>query len=119
MRPSNPRLNFKPTRKLTLNETFDKYGRLIQMLGTTVLQPGGTYGQPLLNTPTETPQAGTTEIWEIYNLTGDTHPIHFHLVNVQVLSRQAFCRQVWPIYQDGDADGRRTRMKGAGRKRSE
>ena len=33
---------------------------------------------------------GTTEIWEIYNLTGDTHPIHFHLVNVQVLNRQVF-----------------------------
>ena len=24
------------------------------------------------------------------NLTGDTHPIHFHLVNVQILSRQPF-----------------------------
>ena len=33
---------------------------------------------------------GATEIWEIYNLTGDTHPIHFHLVNVQVLNRQVF-----------------------------
>ena len=52
--------------------------------------PAGRIGQPLLNTPTETPKAGTTEIWEIYNLTGDTHPIHFHLVDVQVLSRQAF-----------------------------
>ena len=29
-------------------------------------------------------------MWEIINLTGDTHPIHFHLVNVQVLSRQPF-----------------------------
>ena len=29
-------------------------------------------------------------MWEIVNLTGDTHPIHFHLVNVQVLSRQPF-----------------------------
>ncbi len=37
--------------------------------------------------PTEIGQAGTTEIWEIYNLTGDTHPIHFHLVNVQILGR--------------------------------
>ena len=25
-----------------------------------------------------------------YNLTGDTHPIHFHLVNVQIVNRQAF-----------------------------
>ena len=78
------------TRSLTLNENFDSHGRLQQLLGTTVLQSTGTYGQPFLNTPTETPKAGTTEIWEIYNLTGDTHPIHFHLVNVQVLSRQPF-----------------------------
>ena len=31
-----------------------------------------------------------TEVWEIANLTGDTHPIHFHLVNVQILARQPF-----------------------------
>jgi spore coat protein A, manganese oxidase len=31
---------------------------------------------------------GTTEVWKITNLTGDTHPIHFHLVNVQILARQ-------------------------------
>jgi len=39
---------------------------------------------------TETPRAGSTEIWQIVNLTADTHPIHFHLVNVQVLGRQPF-----------------------------
>jgi spore coat protein A, manganese oxidase len=32
---------------------------------------------------------GDVEVWQIVNLTGDTHPIHFHLVNVQLLSRQA------------------------------
>jgi spore coat protein A len=40
--------------------------------------------------PTEVIRAGSYEIWEMANLTGDTHPIHFHLVNVHVLSRQAF-----------------------------
>jgi spore coat protein A len=34
--------------------------------------------------------AGSTEVWEIYNLTADVHPMHFHLVNVQVINRQAF-----------------------------
>ena len=48
------------------------------------------FGQPYLDLPTEIVKAGTEEVWEIANLTGDTHPIHFHLVNVQVLSRQAF-----------------------------
>jgi spore coat protein A, manganese oxidase len=44
-----------------------------------------------MSTPvTETVEANSTEVWQIANLTGDTHPIHFHLVNVQIVSRQAF-----------------------------
>jgi spore coat protein A len=79
-------------RRLTLNEAFDEHGRLIQFLGTDTPIGGGepAFGQPYGNLPTEIVQAGTEEVWEIANLTGDTHPIHFHLVNVQVLSRQAF-----------------------------
>jgi FtsP/CotA-like multicopper oxidase with cupredoxin domain len=38
----------------------------------------------------ETPQLGSTEVWEIVNLTEDTHPIHLHLVNFQILNRQTF-----------------------------
>jgi hypothetical protein len=33
---------------------------------------------------------GATEIWEIANTTGDTHPIHLHLVQFRLLGRQAF-----------------------------
>jgi FtsP/CotA-like multicopper oxidase with cupredoxin domain len=33
---------------------------------------------------------GDTEIWEIVNLTADAHPIHLHLVQFQVVSRQSF-----------------------------
>ncbi len=32
----------------------------------------------------ENPALGDTEIWEIYNATGDAHPVHLHLVNFQV-----------------------------------
>jgi spore coat protein A, manganese oxidase len=39
---------------------------------------------------TENPSAGAVEVWQLYNLTGDTHPIHFHLVNVQIIQRQRF-----------------------------
>jgi len=39
---------------------------------------------------TETPQEGSTELWEVANLTGDAHPIHIHLIQFQVISRQAF-----------------------------
>jgi spore coat protein A, manganese oxidase len=79
-------------RRLTLNEGFDPFGRLIQFLGTDVATGlgGSVAGMGYLESPTEVVQAGADEVWEILNLTGDTHPIHFHLVNVQVLSRQRF-----------------------------
>lgn len=82
-------------RQLTLNEDFDQFGRLIQTIGT-FTQNGfnnqglPTWGQPYTATPTETPKDGAVEVWQIMNLTGDTHPIHFHLVNVQLIQRQPF-----------------------------
>lgn len=38
----------------------------------------------------EIPKEGQTELWEIANLTEDPHPIHLHLVQFQVMNRQAF-----------------------------
>ena len=78
-----------PVRRLTLNETFDAHGRLIQFLGTDAAAADG-FGREYVDMPTEVVSRGSTEVWEILNLTGDTHPIHFHLVNVEVLSRQLF-----------------------------
>jgi FtsP/CotA-like multicopper oxidase with cupredoxin domain len=77
-------------RQLTLNETFDGYGRLIQLLGTNQRVKGGDFGRAYMDPATETPEEGETEVWQIANLSGNTHPIHFHLVNVQVLARQPF-----------------------------
>ncbi len=79
------------TRDLTLNEDFDEFGRLIQMLGTNVKPAnsagfGRGYGDPV----TENVRPGAIEIWRIFNLTADTHPMHFHLVNVLVLGRRPF-----------------------------
>ena len=79
-----------PVRQLTLNETTDEHGRLIQYLGTNVAVSPGLFGRTYMETPTEVVQNGTTEVWQIANLTADTHPIHFHLVNVQIISRQPF-----------------------------
>ena len=76
-------------RDLTLNETFDAYGRLIQMLGTTT-PVGAGFGRAYTDPATEVVAKGSMEVWRIFNTTADTHPIHFHLVNVQVLSRQPF-----------------------------
>jgi len=77
-----------PVRNLTLNEDFDEFGRLIQRLGTAEPLYEGTFARNYEDPPTETPVAGAIEGWRIFNLSGDTHPIHFHLVNVQVVSRQ-------------------------------
>jgi spore coat protein A len=91
----NGAVNLPPgtaVRQLTLNEAFDSLGRLIQLIGTnqTNLLVPGSFGQMYMQTSTENPTVGSTEVWQIANLTGDTHPIHFHLVNVQVLARQPF-----------------------------
>lgn len=37
---------------------------------------------------TEDPDLGSTEIWEIHNFTDDTHPIHVHLVQFEIIDRQ-------------------------------
>jgi spore coat protein A len=95
--PSTPAFPFSGVadRTLTLNEDFDDLGRLIQNMGT-FAQNGvnnqglPTWGQPYMAPSTENPYAGATEMWQIMNLTGDTHPIHFHLVNVQLIQRQPF-----------------------------
>jgi spore coat protein A len=38
----------------------------------------------------ELPRVGSTEIWEIINLTMDAHPMHTHLIQFQVLNRQPY-----------------------------
>jgi len=69
------------TRRLTLDERMDDIQRSMGML--------------LNNTPwhapiTEKATLGTTEIWELVNLTDDSHPIHLHLVRLQILDRRRF-----------------------------
>jgi spore coat protein A, manganese oxidase len=76
------------TQELTLNEVFDIQGRLQQLVGTNVPLVKGTFGRTYLDPPTETATYGTVQVWNIYNLTADTHPMHFHLFNVQILKRQ-------------------------------
>ena len=68
--------------------------------------------------PTEVVAAGAMEVWQIFNTTADTHPMHFHLVNAQVLSRQPFKLAggvPTPIRRGARA---RTRTNWAGRKPS-
>ncbi|KAL7139480.1 hypothetical protein ABFS83_09G054200 [Erythranthe nasuta] len=37
---------------------------------------------------TETPKVGTTEVWEVINLTQDNHPFHLHLATLQAIRVQ-------------------------------
>jgi spore coat protein A, manganese oxidase len=90
-------------RNLSLNEGFDSYGRLVQLIGNDVFNPNtATFGYPYtdsnLSSPTrETMADGKTEVWRIANLTGDTHPMHIHLVNWQIISRQPFDPAAYPV----------------------
>jgi len=96
-------------RNKTLSEGVDPYGRLIAMLGTdfapetpiNFTKHGTLYLDPIddvrENYRAGTAEAPSYEVWDIYNTTGDTHPIHFHLVNVQIVGRALF-------EVDGDAN---------------
>ncbi len=66
------------TRILTLYEDMGPGGPLA------VLVNGQMWDAPV----SETPKEGSTEEWVIVNLTGDTHPIHTHLTQFQLVSRQ-------------------------------
>ncbi|MBY8986647.1 MAG: multicopper oxidase domain-containing protein, partial [Candidatus Lokiarchaeota archaeon] len=69
-----------PSRTLTL---IEKMG----MLGPTEIFLDG---QKWVGAISEKPQVGSTEDWIIVNPTADTHPIHLHLVQFQLISRQKF-----------------------------
>ena len=56
--------------------------------GTNTPIPGATSVNG--NWTTELPRVGSTEVWEIINTTADAHPIHIHLVQFQLMNRQAF-----------------------------
>jgi len=104
-----------PRRFLSLNEYHDRFGRLIQILGNADAPFGAPYdgeaqyldygplpGDKVTVTAAREEVAdGDTEVWEIYNTTGDVHPMHFHLVNVQVINRQHFDDMNYPYVPSG------------------
>jgi FtsP/CotA-like multicopper oxidase with cupredoxin domain len=42
-------------------------------------------GKRMEDPATETPRPGTTEVWEVINLTQDNHPLHLHLATFQAV----------------------------------
>ncbi len=85
--PLGPSTN---TQYLSLNEeAVEPIGPTAALLGT--YDPATGQPTPLLwSKPiTENPAVGATEEWIIRNVTEDAHPIHVHLVQFQVVGRQA------------------------------
>ena len=73
-----------PSRTLTL---IEKMG----MLGPTeIFLDGQRWAGNPIQAISEMPKVGSTEDWYIVNPTADTHPIHLHLVQFQLVSRQKF-----------------------------
>ena len=105
-------------RKVALFEGKDEFGRLQPLLGTAepatdylgnpinwpttpayqqAVLPDGTSspltgqmeGSIAWHSPTtENPALDSTEEWEVWNMTGDAHPVHLHLVHFEVIGRQ-------------------------------
>ena len=115
--PNPTGINFGPIipvptrlRKVALFEGTDEFGRLQPLLGTA--EPATDFQGNPINWPatppytgaglvgqmegsiawhsqtTENPALDSTEEWEIWNVTGDAHPVHLHLVNFEILGRQ-------------------------------
>ena len=85
-RSTQPSTNLRPDdepKTKTLNEDFDDRGRLIQKLGSPEVSD-------YLDVPMDVAHRGEVQMWKIYNLTGDTHPMHFHLVDVTIVKREAW-----------------------------
>lgn len=83
--PISPLTASTPARALVLVEETDALGRLRPQLGTAANGPL-MWDDPV----TERPTLNSTEIWTIINATEDAHPVHLHLVQFQILSRQRF-----------------------------
>jgi len=58
---------------------------------------------------TENPAVGDTEVWELYNTTGDAHPMHIHEVVFEVVNREGLVLEgeevATPIETDGVITG--------------
>jgi FtsP/CotA-like multicopper oxidase with cupredoxin domain len=83
------------TRPLALIELADEgqdeqgeevEGPIEALLG--VVEAGVAVEHPWADPVTENPDVGDTETWEIYNTTGDAHPMHIHELAFEVVNRE-------------------------------
>lgn len=95
-------------RDVGLFEATDEFGRVTPLLGKA--DPGtvttndedvaANFGPLSYDAPvTEKPILGSTEQWNIFNYTADSHPIHLHQVQYQVVEKHQI------FFRDLDANG--------------
>jgi FtsP/CotA-like multicopper oxidase with cupredoxin domain len=54
---------------------------------------------------TENPAVGATEVWEMYNTTGDAHPMHIHEVAFEVVNREGLVLENDEVKEPIELDG--------------
>jgi len=90
-------IGFKPK---AIQELFDEYGRLNSTLGLelpfTNIQTQTTIPLKYLDPPTEIMPFGETQLWKITHNGVDTHAVHVHLFNVQVVNRVGWDNAIRP-----------------------
>lgn len=95
-------------RNLGLFETAESFGRVTPILGkaeagTVTIDDedvAADFGPLSYNAATtERPILGSTEQWNIFNFTADTHPLHLHLVQYQVVEKREI------FFRDEDENG--------------
>ena len=124
IKPADTKLPVDVRRQLILDEIEDvTTGAPVEVLienghwsglreGSTTPIPGSVSNGAGLQA-TEVPRQGSTEIWEVANLSPDAHPLHLHLVQFQIIDSQPFntepdlCPHLSATPQFGaDGDGR-------------
>jgi spore coat protein A len=86
--PAPPAVAPSADKQVALYESLDGLGRVTPLLGDLLTAKPFDVGVDNVNLG--------TQVWEIYNTTADTHPIHLHQVAFQLLSRQAFKANLVP-----------------------
>ena len=94
-------------RKVGLFEGVDHFGRVTPMLGTAEagrlitdkMSPGDLRTAAWDAPTTEMPVLGSTEQWDMFNFTADSHPIHLHLTQYPGAEKRHI------DFVDGDENG--------------
>ncbi len=93
-----------------ITEGFDpEYGRMFVQLGSTPNPLAPTVGAGMggiaalaryIDPPTEIVNEGELTLWRLTHIGVDSHPLHFHLVDVQVVNRISWTNDVLGPYED-------------------